>query len=960
MGLRCKPVRSCVTLKKRQGCAAPMAIYSLHHSTVGRSTHAAGTAGAHVAYVTRSSACRAVVAEHVPQVAAGSRGGAARAWMDEAEAGDRKNARVIDKLMLALPRELDEKQRVDLVRAFVTDLAGGKAVPFLAAFHDKAGTKDAANPHCHLILRDRDPETGKGRVIGMSEKGSTERAREVWERVTNAALEAAGSDARIDRRSLQERGVTDREPSAHEGPQARAIAANHASDEEQPASIKLALIAEQAAQAADERRRRREADEQWEALRRERIDRAERRAVRREEAERLKRDQWERERLEEAYYADEWRLQRDRDLSEGLLLDAVLGESLRLYWLGDERQFEELVGQSEALTALCSDPWHEEAAKVLEQGALDALRRGADWAETLREMAERLPQEAARLEAEAQVEAQRVALEAEAKRLEAAQAKCIQRRDDALAGGDLLAAASWEGNLRHWAGDMERHSAMGARLEALDVLLASLEGQSKPVNLLLDPDRVVVNVFDTLAAAAIEAIRAAADAGADWCDTCLLHLTEIEARLPALVEAERAAEARREAQRAEAVRLREAQEAEAEITAERERERELAAAEARREAEVRERLAAQAARARAWAAEMSDGGLAALRHRAGAPARFADVRDAALDAGDLARAGRAEAARQAWHGAATAARELLEEVEELEALKTDPLARAAAAEIEPPMARAVMEEAAAGGGWADSLRTFIRDTIQTIRDVLAQFHARRAPSSPAPTPARAPAPRPDAPPPASKRTAPAAPAPKLPLPRIVFAELPSQGGVASFRDWKRLARARLLWERQHNGGSGPLIDYLDGLAGEDRSYEHDLLFERLRTNWQGNGTYRLALVGLLAGLGGSVDAATGYDYDPEPPPRFRPNGLLVLEMAKAREQCDGKLTLSGAAAVVRAVAQSVPLTFEDVAYAASEFSRDAGVPWIWKMVQEPASKPEAPAPPASGPSRREPDRGPGW
>lgn len=880
--------------------------------------------------------------------------------MDEAEAGDRKNARVIDKLMLALPRELDEKQRVDLVRAFVTDLAGGKAVPFLAAFHDMPGTKDEANPHCHLILRDRDPETGKGRVIGMSEKGSTERAREVWERVTNAALEAAGSDARIDRRSLQERGVTDREPSAHEGPQARAIAAKHASDEEQPASIKLALIAEQAAQAADERRRRREADEQWEALRRERMDRAERIAARREEAERLKRDQWERERLEEAYYADEWRLQRDHDLSEGLLLDAVLGESLRLYWLGDERQFEELVGQSEALTALCSDPWHEEAAKVLEPGALEALRRGAGWAETLREMAERLPQEAARLEAEAQVEAQRVASEAEAKRLEAAQAKCIQRRDDALAGGDLLAAASWEGNLRHWAGDMERHSAMGARLEALDVLLASLEGQSKPVNVLLEPDRVVVNVFDTLAASAIEAIHAAADAGADWCDTCLLHLTEIEARLPALVEAERAAEARREAQRAEAVRLREAQEAEAEIAAERERERELAAAEARREAEVRERLAAQAARARAWAAEMSDGGLAALRHRAGAPARFADVRDAALDAGDLARAGRAEAARQAWHGAATAARELLEEVEELEALKTDPLARAAAAEIEPPMARAVMEEAAAGGGWADSLRTFIRDTIQTIRDVLAQFHARRAPSSPAPTPARAPAPRPDAPPPASKRTAPAAPAPKLPLPRIVFAELPSQGGVASFRDWKRLARARLLWERQHNGGSGPLIDYLDGLAGEDRSYEHDLLFERLRTNWQGNGTYRLALVALLAGLGGSVDAATGYDYDPEPPPRFRPNGLLVLEMAKAREQCDGKLTLSGAAAVVRAVAQSVPLTFEDVAYAASEFSRDAGVPWIWKMVQEPASKPEAPAPPASGPSRHEPDRGPGW
>lgn len=716
------------------------------------------------------------------------------------------------------------------------------------------------------------------------------------------------------------------------------------------------LAAQAAQQAADERRRR-ETVEQWEALRRERIDRAERRAARREEAERLKRDQWERERLEEAYYADEWRLQRDRDLSEGLLLDAVLGESLRLYWLGDERQFEELVGQSEALTALCSDPWHQEAAKVLEQGALDALRRGADWAETLREMAERLPQEAARLEAEAQFEAQRVASEAEAKRLEAAQTKCIQRRDEALASGDLLAAASWEGNLQHWAGDMERHSAIGARLEALDVLLASLEGQSEPVNVLLDPDRAAISVFDTLAASAIEAIRAATDAGADWCDTFLIHLTEIEGRLPALVEAER----QQEAERAEAEREHAAwaERAEAEIAAERERERELVAAEARREAEVRERLAAQAARARAWTAKMSGGGLAALRHRAGAPARFADARDTALDAGDLARAGRAEAARQAWHGAATAARELMEEVEELEALKIDPLARAAATEIEPPMARAVVDEAAVGGGWADSLRTFIRDTIQTIRNVLAQFHARRAPSAPTPAPALAPAPRPDAPQPVAK-PAPPAPAPKPPLPRIVFAELPSQGGLPSFRDWKRLARARLLWERHHNGGSGPLIDYLNGLAGEDRSYDHDRLFERLRANWQGNGTYRLALVGLLAGLGGSVDAATGYDYDPEPPPRFRPNGLLVLEMAKAREQCDGKLTLSGAAAVVRAVAQSVPLTFEDVAYAASEFSRDAGVPWIWKMVQEPASKPEAPAPPASGPSRREPDRGPGW
>lgn len=200
-----------------------MAIYHLTHRKVGRSTHAAGTAGAHVAYITRASACRAIIAEHIPKAVPGSRGGAARAWMDAAEAADRKNARVIDKLEIALPLELDQAQRVELVRAFVRDLAGGKAVPFFAAIHDKAGTKDEAQPHAHVVLRDRDPVTGKGRVIGMSEKGSTERAREIWEQVCNEALRDAGHSARIDRRSLADQGVTDRKPQEHHGVRARHI-----------------------------------------------------------------------------------------------------------------------------------------------------------------------------------------------------------------------------------------------------------------------------------------------------------------------------------------------------------------------------------------------------------------------------------------------------------------------------------------------------------------------------------------------------------------------------------------------------------------------------------------------------------------------------------------------------------------------------------------------------------------
>lgn len=117
------------------------------------------------------------------------------------------------------------RQGIELVRAFVQELAGGKAIPFFAAIHDKPGTKDEANPHVHLVIRDRDPATGKGRVIGMSEKGSTERAREIWEQVCNEALRDAHHSARVDRRSLIDQGITNRKSPGHEGPQPRQIEA---------------------------------------------------------------------------------------------------------------------------------------------------------------------------------------------------------------------------------------------------------------------------------------------------------------------------------------------------------------------------------------------------------------------------------------------------------------------------------------------------------------------------------------------------------------------------------------------------------------------------------------------------------------------------------------------------------------------------------------------------------------
>jgi len=196
-----------------------VAIYSLHHTAIGKTTQAKPyTAAAHVKYISRPQALRHLEARRCPAKAS-----AAIRYFREQEDKDRANARVADKLMLALPRELSQAERVALVTSFAEGMTKGRA-PWLAAFHDKG--KDARNPHCHLVIRDRDFETGR-RVLATSEPGSTERFRQAWERHANLALKAAGRSERVDRRSLCAQGI-DRAPTIHEGPRAQEMDARGA------------------------------------------------------------------------------------------------------------------------------------------------------------------------------------------------------------------------------------------------------------------------------------------------------------------------------------------------------------------------------------------------------------------------------------------------------------------------------------------------------------------------------------------------------------------------------------------------------------------------------------------------------------------------------------------------------------------------------------------------------------
>lgn len=206
-------------------CGACVALYSCNLKSIGRTTHDPGTAGAHIRYISRPAAEPDIIAVHMPDDPV-----AARTWMDNQERLSRKNARVIDKLRIALPRELTDSQRAQLVAGFMEGLTGGR-IAWYAAIHHEG--EDAHNPHVHIAIHDRDIQTGK-RVLRLSDSArdrakaglpgpkAVEWVRERWEVAANAALAAAGHEARINRRSLEAQGI-DRAPTIHEGPRAQHI-----------------------------------------------------------------------------------------------------------------------------------------------------------------------------------------------------------------------------------------------------------------------------------------------------------------------------------------------------------------------------------------------------------------------------------------------------------------------------------------------------------------------------------------------------------------------------------------------------------------------------------------------------------------------------------------------------------------------------------------------------------------
>lgn len=228
-----------------------MAIYSFNHDSFGKTTNRAGAAGDNAAYNARENETRLDKGKEGFRAAADIAAYNAReeatyairshiippgpkeaeAWFRQQEQGERKNARMSDRFIGALPRELTPEQCIEAVEKFCRDVTQDR-VPWHFALHlelDKKNEPDW-NPHVHILFRDRDIETGRRYLYtsaGPKERAeldakgidywSTKDFREKWSADMNHALERAGHDVRIDHRSLKEQGI-DREPQIHIGP----------------------------------------------------------------------------------------------------------------------------------------------------------------------------------------------------------------------------------------------------------------------------------------------------------------------------------------------------------------------------------------------------------------------------------------------------------------------------------------------------------------------------------------------------------------------------------------------------------------------------------------------------------------------------------------------------------------------------------------------------------------------
>jgi MobA/MobL family protein len=159
-------------------------------------------------------------------------------WNQAERAEARANGRLATEFELALPHELTDAHRKELLIDYLRPIVERHGVAVDVAIHEPGEGKDHRNIHAHVLITHRElgaegfGEIANRRTITKKVKGQQKEIeiagiaatisnvtsiRQGWEQATNRAYERAGLDIRVDHRSHAERGIG-QEPTKHLGP----------------------------------------------------------------------------------------------------------------------------------------------------------------------------------------------------------------------------------------------------------------------------------------------------------------------------------------------------------------------------------------------------------------------------------------------------------------------------------------------------------------------------------------------------------------------------------------------------------------------------------------------------------------------------------------------------------------------------------------------------------------------
>ncbi len=136
-------------------------------------------------------------------------------WNEVERVEHRINSQLAREIQLAIPRELNRNQQIELVTEYANDLFVNEGMIADVAFHELS----SHNPHAHIMLtmREIDQEGfNKKKNRDWNKRELLEKQREAWSSYANRALEKAGVNERIDHRTLEQQGIN-RIPQIHLG-----------------------------------------------------------------------------------------------------------------------------------------------------------------------------------------------------------------------------------------------------------------------------------------------------------------------------------------------------------------------------------------------------------------------------------------------------------------------------------------------------------------------------------------------------------------------------------------------------------------------------------------------------------------------------------------------------------------------------------------------------------------------